>query len=1136
MAPQLCCTAEEEGRSDSPQLPNARISDATTPAKRPLIPKRTPSHGSRFTSARSEDLHELRQIFDNAKDHGSNENSPANPGILHFKRPSVHSLHSLHKVKSMQAFIKRKLSKDLSKGPPPHFKDKGKKKAQSDAEPDTVIRIPRDGPNLQVRITKDDLRKDLLSDKKPQEGGYDSDAEVLDDIAKNIGRRSPSKRPSLHSIDWTSSPGSKHTTPSSAKEQSNVRQGPESQFYQLKPSHLNATTPIAAMFSQFTSSPNLRIINPKEREQKLRRSHSATSIRNSNPSSLLPIRLPSITSNDDAPWSASMHESLRLSRFPDPPTAEPSKASSKKETAVQTPRKLAQIVSSDDDNPTKPTRALSGETTLQIHIQQPTSPRSSSSIKGTNNQAKENTTREDSTESKDSEDVEGPSSARNSVHLYSMRISHHLRSGSLLSWDALAAEAPEMPTPPTAFYNRHASNASNLSHANHLSSKARHQRQSSSSGFASSRVPSKWGKVLHSEQNIRNGRDLLEDESSIYSSRPQSPPDSFFASASRGNLSLSASVANFESSKTTISSLPKSNTVTFDQTDDEETPRPKHRYGVTNIEVAKGSSSKDKLVSSPLARNNSVANTKKSKFREEFSPSPPKKKIIPSASIMQFLRSKKSIRSRSDTSLGLGAKMDGPSDGQPSGTSHERRLSKSMVSLQTEQAALGKDRDAIPMWERALKAHQEERASMFLPGNKALAVRGSPFRDRSGSIGKPVSTHSAEEPEQSPKQASKRSSLPTMHGAHLVTNPFMRRSALIQPSPGSASPGQQVPVDFHKQVDTKESVGAWGRYPSHTREERTGSAGKADDVQPRDFALEKAIQFARGDDEEIDPMVRVQTPPLPGGKKRKKRTGSARITKSHSMTFGKTFLKNYARIFRSQSTEFRRHGHGHRSSITAGGTLQYPELEILPDVFHPGIAEELARGSLRDHGPSQNDEGADKKGKQRADDSQATLRPRQRSDSNPGRPSFDGGNDADPQDKARVWSVYYEDCIPNFPRVSLDAALELQNFLPRRISTSSRKIPSRQVSVRSNTMPGRLTHSRARSRLSRASIVSGVPSFEDGGGVDGRSIVSVRRSTLDLIQMYRDQEVLERERVLSLVRMESRKEDSGVGVSVGVKA
>ena len=71
----------------------------------------------------------------------------------------------------------------------------------------TVVKQLKDGTNQQLQITKDDLRKDLLSDKKPDEGGYDSDAEALDEIANNIGKKSPIKRASIHSIDWTTTTG-----------------------------------------------------------------------------------------------------------------------------------------------------------------------------------------------------------------------------------------------------------------------------------------------------------------------------------------------------------------------------------------------------------------------------------------------------------------------------------------------------------------------------------------------------------------------------------------------------------------------------------------------------------------------------------------------------------------------------------------------------------------------------------------------------------------------------------------------------------------------------------------------------------------------------------------------------------------
>jgi hypothetical protein len=128
-----------------------------------------------------------------------------------FSRSSMHSIRSLHKMTSMRSIIRRKFSKNLKEQAPdlvparPNTKHEGHKSVQS--EPDTVVRQVKDGPNHQLQITKDDLRKDLLSDKKPDEGGYDSDAEMLDDIAKNIGKKSPNKRPSIHSVDWMPSTG-----------------------------------------------------------------------------------------------------------------------------------------------------------------------------------------------------------------------------------------------------------------------------------------------------------------------------------------------------------------------------------------------------------------------------------------------------------------------------------------------------------------------------------------------------------------------------------------------------------------------------------------------------------------------------------------------------------------------------------------------------------------------------------------------------------------------------------------------------------------------------------------------------------------------------------------------------------------
>lgn len=206
MASKLCCTAEQEGRSDSPELPNARLSGAT-PAKQPLLPKLPTSPNSRFTSVRTDDLHELQKIFHHAQDVADGHATPTRAPRARFSRASIYSLHSLHKMTSMRSIIKRKFSRDLAK------KDSGLKihiEASQNVttfDQDTVIQVSREEVKQQLKITKEDLRKDLLSDKKPDEGGYDSDAEMLDDLARNIGKKTPSKRASIHSVNWSPSSG-----------------------------------------------------------------------------------------------------------------------------------------------------------------------------------------------------------------------------------------------------------------------------------------------------------------------------------------------------------------------------------------------------------------------------------------------------------------------------------------------------------------------------------------------------------------------------------------------------------------------------------------------------------------------------------------------------------------------------------------------------------------------------------------------------------------------------------------------------------------------------------------------------------------------------------------------------------------
>jgi hypothetical protein len=657
------------------------------------------------------------------------------------------------------------------------------------------------------------------------------------------------------------------------------------------------------------------------------------------------------------------------------------------------------------------------------------------------------------------------------------------------------------------------------------------------------KVPSRWGKVLTRDQDIRG-----DMASSVYSSRPQSPTDSFVASLTSlgrtGTAHEDVSGGSIHSPRTLRSnSFP---------TDNEDTPRAIPRYGPSNLRAVEGLPATCPLLAVPtsLARKNSVADTKKSKFREEFSPSPPRKRISPSESIMKFLNPKRlSGRSQSEASLTPNSPIltgDAAFDTLEVPTNRERRHSQSMMSLQVEQKALVKDKGSDHVWDQALKAHQEEKASMFLPKNRDLAAHASPFRERSGSImtrrsanegSAPVTPLTPERPNPSGSLFAP-SFTPSFAPRASVAQepsrprPVLRRSAMANTNEDKSD--RDVSVIFERQGDSPEIVGAWGRYPSHSRDERTNSAGKADRVESRDFALEAAVKFASAQDVDadmVDPTERIPSMPLmPGDKKKKKKIGSGRMAKSNSMTFGKQFLKNYSRIFKSSSTEFRKHGRNHRSSITTGGVLEFPELEVLPEVWRQGSSVD---GSS-DQGHWRKDSTARRRAsashrteKLQIHDSMATLRPRRNSSApNLNEVAYDGANeDRHAGDNARVWSVYYDDCVPSYPRASIDLDTSLEDFSAARFS-----FESRHPSTHSRTMPARFArHSRNGSRVSRISVVSrgsARPSLKSEGDDDGfaekRSMVSVRRSTMDLISKFREQEATERERVLSITRSGSR--------------
>ncbi|KAL8874167.1 MAG: hypothetical protein Q9174_000472 [Haloplaca sp. 1 TL-2023] len=94
------------------------------------------------------------------------------------------------------------------------------------------------------------------------------------------------------------------------------------------------------------------------------------------------------------------------------------------------------------------------------------------------------------------------------------------------------------------------------------------------------------------------------------------------------------------------------------------------------------------------------------------------------------------------------------------------------------------------------------------------------------------------------------------------------------------------------------SVKSWTRYPSHTYTQRTDAANTQNQIITRDFAPS----------------------PSPNRRMSKK--------KSRSMTFGRKIKYKLGQFYKTRTSDARRFQQGHRSSISVGGVLQFPELEI----------------------------------------------------------------------------------------------------------------------------------------------------------------------------------------------------------------
>lgn len=231
--------------------------------------------------------------------------------------------------------------------------------------------------------------------------------------------------------------------------------------------------------------------------------------------------------------------------------------------------------------------------------------------------------------------------------------------------------------------------------------------------------------------------------------------------------------------------------------------------------------------------------------------------------------------------------------------------------------------NAASVWERALREHsQEDRAishtrigstvsDMVGPRQldpRTAASNGQVVRKRSSFL----RTNDRRVPE-------------PLEGAQLQAH----LDAYTLP-PRRADTRKRPTLEGTKRSPSAVRASSWARYPSHTRPERsTSPAGVSDQVYSRDFAITPSGPV---------PKVSSEHEPSPLSNSKKEKT--------ETMTFGKRMLSTISSLYRSQSQELQRRlaneARGHRSSISAGGKLEYPELEMLGSISPPMPSPDIA--------------------------------------------------------------------------------------------------------------------------------------------------------------------------------------------------
>lgn len=266
------------------------------------------------------------------------------------------------------------------------------------------------------------------------------------------------------------------------------------------------------------------------------------------------------------------------------------------------------------------------------------------------------------------------------------------------------------------------------------------------------------------------------------------------------------------------------------------------------------------------------------------------------------------------------------------------------------------DNQATSIWEKALREHSQEDAAL----SHTRLGSNSP-----GPLDRETNRRSTSARESSHSQnfagTQKNLSVDDWHGSRLQA----RLAAYKLPAPAQGRVRQR-PVKAITTSASVTSTPSWARYPSHTRSERSMSpAGGPDQVCARDFA-------------------NMTPEPSPERQKSGKIDGSSSISKN--------VFSSIKQLYRTQSQELQRRltneARGHRSSVSEGGVLEYPELEMLgtrsPPMPSPNVNAE-----------AEAEEGLWKPGQPKASATNTGLDAKQISS----------------KEGAKGWSELYADCV-----------------------------------------------------------------------------------------------------------------------------